>query len=124
MKDNVVSTIARIVYALVMGFFALNHFMHPESMAGAVPSFLPSPVIWVYIVGGALVLATLAILIGIKVKLAGYLLGLMLLIILLSVHVPNLINATDDAGKMMPMTMILKDLGLAAAAFYIGSKHK
>lgn len=124
MKDNFVSTIARIVYALVIGFFALNHFMHPDMMTGTVPSFLPSPITWVYIVAIALTLAALAILIGVKVKLASYLLGLLLIIILLSVHVPSIMNATDVAGKMMPMTMLLKDLGLAAAAFYIGSKHK
>ncbi len=124
MKDNYVSTIARIVFALVMGFFALNHFMHPDMMTGAVPSFLPSPIIWVYIVAAALGLAAIALLIGVQVRLAGYLLGLLLIIILLSVHVPAIMNATDLAGKMGPMTMMLKDLGLAAAAFYIGSKHK
>ncbi len=124
MNDNYVSTIARIVYALVMGFFALNHFMHPDMMAGAVPSFLPSPTIWVYIVAVALGLAALAMLIGVKVRLAGYMLGLLLIIIILSVHVPAIVKAIDLAGRMAPMTMVLKDLGLAAAAFYIGSKHK
>ncbi|MBS1730601.1 MAG: hypothetical protein JSS67_07460 [Bacteroidetes bacterium] len=124
MKDKLVASIARMVFALVIGFFALNHILHAEMMVGAVPSFLPAPIIWVYIVGAALGLLALSLLIGVKVRLTGYLLGLLLLIILCSVHLPNFIKATEISQKMSTTTNLLKDLAMSAAAFYIGSKHK
>ena len=83
-----------------------------------VPSYVPGGVFWVYFTGAALALAGIAFILNKKVKLAGYLLGVLLLIFVLTIHLPHLI-----AGDQMAMSMILKDTGLAAAAFFIGSKN-
>lgn len=91
-------------------------------MAGAVPGFIPGGVCWVYFTGLAFILAALAIIIGRKARLAGILLGILLLLFVLLIHVPAYLHAPDAASKMMPMVNILKDTGLAAAAFFIGSK--
>lgn len=123
MKDKSVSVIARIVFALAIGYFGTNHLMHADMMTGGVPAFLPQPIIWVYITGAALTLAAIAFIIGVKIRLAGYLLGLLLLIIVLTIHLPGVLKAADVNAQMYSMTMIVKDLGLSAAAFYIGSKH-
>ena len=96
--------------------------MNADAMSGMVPSFIPGGVIWVYISGACLLLAAIALIIGVKVKLAGYLLGLLLLIIVLTIHLPGYLNAADEMAKMGPMTMIVKDTAIAAAAFFIGSK--
>ena len=117
MNNNLVSTISRIVFALVIGYFGVGHLTHANDMTGAVPSFLPESVIWVYITGAALLLAAISFIIGVKVRLAGYLLGLLMLVIVCLVHVPHYMNGDESA-----MTMILKDTALAAAAFFIGSK--
>jgi len=122
MKSNLVSKISSIVYALIIALFGFNHVTNAGAMTGMIPSYLPVPVFWVYLTGTALLLAAIAIIINKQAQLAGYLLGLLLVLIVLTVHLPNLLNAKDEAAKMLPMTMIMKDMAMAAAAFFIGSK--
>ncbi|HRH59033.1 MAG TPA: hypothetical protein PL045_00575 [Chitinophagaceae bacterium] len=118
MNNNSVSRIAQIVFALTMLVFAFFHLSNADAMAGGVPAFMPGGgTLWVYVSGVCLALAALAFILNMKVKLAGYLLGLLLLIIALTVHLPHLLS-----GDEMEMGQILKDTGLAAAAFFIGSK--
>ena len=117
--NNPAYRIGTILYALVIGFFGVNHFMNAPAMSGAVPPYLPASVIWVYITGGALVLAAIAILINYQSKLAGYLLALLLLIFVGTIHVPAFLNAADAGAKAMAMGSLLKDTGLAAGALMI-----
>ena len=118
MNSNQVAALARIVFALCMLVFAFFHLSNASGMAGGVPSFMPGPgAMWIYITGVGLALAGIAFLINQKVRLAGYLLGTMLLIFVLTIHLPHVIGGDQSA-----MGMLLKDTGLAAAAFFIGSK--
>ncbi len=120
MNKNPVSRIAMIIYGLVMIAFSINHFRYGAGMAGAVPSYMPAHTVLVYLVGAGLALAGLAFIINMQVKLAGYLLGTMLLIIALTVQLPPVLNGTDP--NSMFYAGLLKDTGLAAAAFFIASK--
>jgi len=75
-------------------------------MAGMVP--IPGGVIWVYITGVAFIAAAVAIIIGKKARLAATLLGVMLLVILLTIHLPAVIaGGGSDQGAN---TNLLKDL--------------
>jgi uncharacterized membrane protein len=122
--DNVtISKIGTVFYALVIGFFGLNHFLNGTGMQKMVPSFLPGGVVWVYITGAALLLAAIAFLINKQVKLAGLLLALFLLLIVLTVHLPAVLNAPDDGSRRFPMVNMIKDTGLAAAALVIAGRH-
>jgi putative oxidoreductase len=71
--------IGTILYALVIGFFGINHFLNASGIAGMLPSFFHGSVFWVYFTGLALILAALAFLIGKQVKIAGILLALFLI---------------------------------------------
>ncbi|WP_253810176.1 DoxX family protein [Hydrotalea flava] len=124
MNKNMVSRISSIVFALVMAVFGINHFRMGDAMAGYVPGYLPVAVFWVYLVGAALILAAIAIIINKQTRLACYLLGLMLFLFVILLHLPGMMHATDPQMKAMSMTMLLKDLGLAAGAFYIGSHNQ
>ena len=117
--NNPAYRIGTILYALVIGFFGVNHFMHASAMSGGVPAYLPGGVIWIYITGAALVLAAIAILINYQSKLAGYLLALLLLIFVGTIHVPGFMHAANDGAKAMAMGSLLKDVGLAAGALMI-----
>lgn len=118
MNSNLVSRLSQTVFALVMLIYAFFHLSNADGMAGKVPSFIPGGVIWVYVTGVALALAGLAFILNMKVRLAGYLLGTLLLIFVLTIHLPGLIG-----GNEMSMPMLLKDTGLAAGAFFIASKN-
>jgi|SRR6186713_1804360 len=121
--DNVtISKIGTIFYALVIGFFGLNHFMNGTGMQKMVPSFLPGGVIWVYITGGCLLLAAIAFLINRYTRLAGLLLCLFLVLIVVTVHLPAVLNAPDSEYRRFPMVNLIKDTGLAAAALLVAAR--
>ncbi|MDE3124675.1 MAG: DoxX family membrane protein [Bacteroidota bacterium] len=124
MNKNIVSRISSIVYALVMAVFGINHLKMGNAMSGYVPQYFPAPVFWVYLVGVALILAAIAIIINKQTRLACYLLGLMLLLFVVLLHLPALMHPANAQMSTLSMTMLLKDLGLAAAAFYIGAHNE
>jgi putative oxidoreductase len=88
-------------------------------MAGFVPAFIPGGVFWVYVTGLALVLACISILIDKQTRLACNLLGLMLIIFVLTIHIPGFLGEMGDEA----LPNLLKDLALAGAAFYFAGHH-
>jgi len=122
MDNTTISKIGTIFYALVIGFFGLNHFMNGTGMAKMVPSFLPGGVVWVYITGACMLAAAIAFLINRQVRLAGLLLALFLLLIVVTVHLPAVLNAPDDGSRRFPMVNLIKDTGLAAAALLVAGR--
>jgi putative oxidoreductase len=124
MDNAAISKIGTIFYALVIGFFGINHFMNGTGMQKMVPSFLPGGVIWVYITGACLVAAAIAFLVNKYTRLAGLLLALFLLLIVLTVHLPAVLNAPDEGARRFPMVNLIKDTGLAAAALLVAGKSK
>lgn len=116
--ETLLSKGGRYLYALPFAVFGLLHFMAAEDMAGMVP--LPGAVFWVYLTGIALIAAAVSFIIEKKVRLAGLLLGIMLLIFVLSIHVPAVMGEAGDAA----MPNLLKDLSLAGAAWFIASTYE
>jgi len=115
---NKLDVIGKYLFALPFAVFGLMHFMAANDMAGLVPSAIPGGVIWVYFTGACLVAAAVAIMLGKMAQLAATLLGVLLLVFVLSIHLPAVMG-----GDQMAMTTILKDLALAGAAFYYASKQ-
>jgi putative oxidoreductase len=124
MDNATISKIGTIFYALVIGFFGLNHFMYGTGMAKMVPRFLPGGEFWVYITGAALLLAAIAFLINKYTRLAGLLLAVFLLLIVLTVHLPAVLSAPDDGARRFPMVNLIKDTGLAAAALLVAGRGR
>ncbi len=124
MNNSTISKVGTVLYALVIGFFGVNHFMNGTGMAHMVPSFLPGGVVWVYITGIALICAAISFLIDKQTRLAGLLLAIFLLLIVLTVHLPAVINAQDESYRRLPMINLIKDTGLAAAALILAGKGK
>jgi len=122
MDNTTISKIGTIFYALVIGFFGINHFLNGTGMQKMVPSFLPGGVVWVYITGACLLAAAIAFLINRQTRLAGLLLALFLLLIVVTVHLPAVLNAPDDGARRFPMVNLIKDTGLAAAALLVASR--
>jgi uncharacterized membrane protein len=122
MNNSTISKIGVILYALVIAFFGVNHFIKGNGMSGMVPSFLPGGVFWVYLTGAALILAAISFLTGKQTKLAGILLAVFLLLVVFTVHLPGIINAPDERSVNVPMINLIKDLGLAAGALIIAGR--
>ena len=112
--------LACVVFAVIMAVFGIFHLINAENMKGVVPKFLPGGILWVYVTGIGFILASLAILINKYTKLACYLLAVMLVIFIVTIHVPNIVNGTDEASKQLSLLNMLKDFGLTVSALLVG----
>jgi len=121
MKEQTISRIAIIILAIVLAAFGIYHFLNPESMLVYVPSFLPGGIVWVYIVGVAFLLAALAFFTHKMIKVAAYLLALLLIVFVLTIHLPNYLHSGDLILKQGAFVNLLKDTAIAAFALYIAS---
>jgi len=87
---------------------------------------MPGGIIWVYFVGAAFILVALSFLTNKMVKFAGYVLAVLLIIFILSIHIPNYLNAGDKEMKQMALISLLKDTAIASFALHIaaGAHHQ
>jgi putative oxidoreductase len=126
MKEATISRIAIIILGIVLAAYGIYHFSHKNQdyLIGFMPSFLPGGSIWFYIVGVAFILAGLAFIFHTQVKLAGYLLALLLFLFALTIHLPNYLHSGDVEMQQLSYINFLKDLAIAAFALYIASNSK
>ncbi|MBS1576317.1 MAG: hypothetical protein JST09_13515 [Bacteroidetes bacterium] len=121
MNEQTLSRIAVIILAIVLIVFGIYHFMQPRIMMNFVPNFLPGGIFWVYVVGVAFILAGIAFILHKWVKIAGYMLALLLICFVLLIHLPNYLHSGDINEQRMSFMNLLKDSAIAAFAMYIAS---
>jgi len=123
---HIISRIAIYVLAVVLFVFGIFHFMYPRDLLVYVPDFLPLGIKWAYIVGGAFILVALSYLTNQYVKFSSYLLFVLLVIFILTIHLPNYNNAGDKEMRQLALINILKDTAIAAFALHIaaGAYHQ
>ena len=115
------TAIGKYLFAIPFIIFGLMHFMNGSAMAGYIPSFIPGGVFWVYLTGLALILAPVAMFINKYAKLSMFLLGIMLLLFVLTIHLPGVLNS-DTMQMYLPN--MLKDLSLAGGAFFLADGYE
>jgi len=121
MKDIIfnISKIGKYLYAIPMVIFGLFHFLNASAMAGMVP--IPGGVFWIYLTGLSLILAGVSIIIQKLDEWSSFLLAVLLLVFVLTIHLPGVLAGGEMA--QMYMTNLLKDLALAGGALiYLSSK--
>jgi len=121
MKEQIISRIAVIILAIVLIAFGIYHFVYPRDFYNFIPNFLPGGRKWVPVVGIAFILAGIAFILHRWVKLAGYLLALLLFCSVLLIHLPNYLHSGDIEFQRSSLMNLLKDSALAAFAMYIAS---
>jgi putative oxidoreductase len=122
MNTQSIYRIGVVLYALVIGFFGVNHFLNGTGFQKTVPSFIPGGIFWVYLTGAALIAAAISFLSGKQTKAAGLFLAAFLIIVVLTIHLPALIRSTSSPIVSIALTNLVKDTGLAAAALMIAGK--
>jgi len=122
MNNSTISRIGTIIYALVIGFFGVNHFLNGTGLQKQMPRFIPYSIFWVYLTGVLLIAAAIAILINKYVRVAGILLAVFLLLIVITVHIPAMTNVTEERVSII-VTNLIKDTGLAGAALIIAGRN-
>lgn len=119
MKPHIISHVAIYLLSLVMMIFGIYHLLNPNNMQVFVPTFIPGGVIWVYVVGVAFILAAISFIINKFVKLAGYLLAILLFLFVITIHLPNYRQAGAEEMRQMALINLLKDTAIAAFALHI-----
>jgi putative oxidoreductase len=119
--DKLTTFLGRVIYAVPFLAFGAGHLMNAGQMAGMVPSFIPGGIFWIYFTGVAMVLAALAIITGKQGRNACFGLAVMLLIFIVTIHLPGMAN---PQMKMMSMMSLFKDTGLMGAALVIAGTFK
>lgn len=123
---HLISRIAIYLLSIVLFAFGVFHYLYPHDLLVFVPSFLPGGITWVYFVGTAFILVAVSFLTNKMVKVAGYLLAILLIIFIISVHIPNYLNAGDKDMRQMALINLLKDTAIVGFALHIaaGAHHQ
>lgn len=123
---HIISRIAIYLLSVVLFAFGIFHFLHPRDLLVYVPSFMPGGIIWVKFVGAAFILVAISFFTNRMVKVAGYVLAVLLIIFILSIHIPNYLNAGGKEERQMALINLLKDTAIVGFALHIaaGAHHQ
>ena len=116
---NSILGLGKWVFAIPFAVFGILHIMNANQMAGMVPAYFSGGALWIYLTGFAQLAFAASVIIGKFDKLAAVLCALMLLIFILTLHLPSLSNL--EMSKL-GMTNMLKDLGLIGGAMMYASR--
>ena len=107
--------------SVVLIIFGIFHFLYPRDLLVYVPLYLVGGIIWAYIVGGVFIVVGLSFLTNQFVKFTSYLLVVMLIFFILTIHLPNYMNAGDRDMQQMALINILKDMAIVGFALHIAA---
>ncbi len=114
-KPNL-GTLGRILFALPFGIIGLNHFFMVDFFSGMLTSFIPGGGFTILFTGFLLIAASVSIMLKRYVTLSCLLLSIMLLIFILTIHIPQLF---DPLQAQIAFMQLLKDTALMGGALMI-----
>jgi putative oxidoreductase len=123
---HIVSRTAIYMLSVVLIIFGILHFLYPYDLLVYVPSFLVGGIKWAYVVGSAFILVALSFITNTYVKFTSYLLATLLVVFILTIHLPNYLNAGAREMRQMALINLLKDAAIAGFALHIaaGAHHQ
>ena len=89
-------TPGRILVAISLIVFGIQHFMYGGFVAGLVPAFMPGRLFWAYFIGAAFVAAAAGILYKMLARPAATMLGVMFFLFVLLLHIPRIVLHSRD----------------------------
>ena len=119
--SKLLTTIGRILFALPFGIMGINHFIVSDFFNGMLTSFIPGGGFMILFTGACLIAASISIILKKYIRLACLLLALLLLIFIVTIHIPQLFEPTQAQIAFMEL---LKDSGLMGGALIIAGIYK
>jgi uncharacterized membrane protein len=92
----------------------MEHLVATRSIMQVVPAWMPGRLFFTYFVGIALLAAALSFALKRYVRLAAVLLGIMFLLFVLLIHLPNVVNSPN---QRLMWVIFLRDLSFAGGAW-------
>ena len=111
-----IAALGRILFAIPFGILGLNHFLMKDYYLGLVTSFIPGLGFSIFLIGIFLMGVSISIILNKYIKISCLLLAGMLLIFILTIHIPNL---WVPAQKTIALIELMKDTALMGAALLI-----
>jgi uncharacterized membrane protein len=102
--------------AAALAVFAAEHFFAARDLMPAVPRWMPFPLFWTYFVGAALLAAAISLIAWRCVRWSAALLALLFLIIVATIHLPNLLLHTHER---LFWTIVARELAFAGGAMVL-----
>jgi uncharacterized membrane protein len=101
-----VVALSHLCFAIPLAVFGAEHLSNPQSLLAMVPSYMPWRIFWVYLVGFALIAASLSIANKRKVAWSGLLFGAMMFLFVAILHLPGAVIA----GGRIPWTIVVREI--------------
>jgi uncharacterized membrane protein len=92
--DKIVA-LSNLCVALPLAVFGAEHLSAARGIMQGVPKFMPWPLAWTYLVGFALIAASLSIATRIQVRWSGLLFGIMMFLFVAMLHFPGALASHD-----------------------------
>ncbi len=102
-----------ICIAIPMAVFGADHLSDPKTIMQIVPEWMPGRLFWTYFVGICLIAAALSIVLRIQLRLSSMLLGIMLIVFVVLMHIPN---ALAKPGDRLRWIVAARDLSFGCGA--------
>jgi uncharacterized membrane protein YphA (DoxX/SURF4 family) len=94
-----VMTAGRVLFALTLLVFGVQHFMYAVFVAAVIPAWIPARMAWACFTGVAFIAAGVSLIVGKATRAAALLLGLMFLLWVVLLHIPRATAPTADAKE-------------------------
>lgn len=100
--------------AAALAAFGMEHLVASRSIMQVIPSWIPAPLFWTYFVGIALLAAAASLALQRYVRLTATLLGIMFLLFVLLIHLPNVVASPK---QRVVWAVLLRDLSFGGGAW-------
>jgi uncharacterized membrane protein YphA (DoxX/SURF4 family) len=108
--------IGRILFALPFAVFGINHLLMMDYYIGMLTSFIPLGGYTVILTGLVLIAVSISIITKKLIKISTLILAGLLLIFILTIHIPHLFDGTDRTPILIAL---LKDISLMGGSLMI-----
>jgi len=111
-----ITTIGRILFALPFALFGINHFIMMDYYLGLITSFIPLGAYTIILTGLMLIIVSISIIIKKYIKFSTIILAILLLLFIVTIHIPHLISGNDQT---ITLIALLKDISLMGGSLMI-----
>jgi putative oxidoreductase len=114
----------RILFALPFGILGINHFVMYDYYIGMLTSFIPGGGFTVILIGAVLVIASVCIILKKFIPLICWILAVLLLLFIVTIHIPHILYETDIYKSKDAMVELFKDTSLLGGAIMIAAFYR
>jgi uncharacterized membrane protein len=122
---RVVAT-CRVVFALVLLFFGIEHVLHPEFAPGVpleqpTPAWIPARPVWGYLIGAILLMSSVSMLMNRRARAAGTWLGVAITLVVAFIYLPMFVVAAQPSEMNTAVNYIADTLLFAGSIFLLAA---